>query len=78
MDSQDKIQFVLEQVIKLRNGDDVPLEVSCPYCLSTSVPGTEFCCKTMHNALAVIMDRQDLLDKIDTAERIREKSYRGH
>jgi hypothetical protein len=78
MDSSEKLQFVLEQVVKLRNDDDAPLEISCPYCLSTSVPGTEFCCNKMHNALAVIMDRQDLLDRLDMANRIAEKSSRGN
>jgi len=43
---QRELQFVYEQVRQDRNDDDAVLEISCPYCLSTSVPGTEFCCKT--------------------------------
>ena len=69
----EKLAFVREQMASMWK-DGIEKEISCPYCLSVVPVGAKACCGTLERAVHAILQAQDVADRIEKAERIRELS----
>ena len=71
MTAEEKLRNLESQIVLIERGQhDV---ISCPYCGGITPKGGAFCCKTVSEAIAAILDRMDLEQKIREAEAIAEK-----
>lgn len=60
MTSEAKLAYVWEQV-RLAKMAENPPALMCPYCLSVAEDGSKPCCKTLGNAIAAILQREDVM-----------------
>ena len=49
----------------------------CPYCGMATAKGDDLCCDTFNKALHAVLDRIELQEKIDAANRIAERAARN-
>lgn len=66
-----RLHFVEEQIMMIRAG--LTDRVRCPYCLSMVIMDGEFCCERFKKATAAVLDKMDMDDRKDQANRIADR-----
>lgn len=72
---REKLLFVAQQVADFRPGK--PFVIACPYCYGETLRGDTFCCATLCNAVATVLEANDQLQVAETMDRILERHLRN-
>lgn len=75
MTAEERLAYIEKQVAAV--DQDRQNTLNCPYCDSQNLPGEPFCCVQFGRAIAAIMIRRDVREKIDHVERVMEKVSRN-
>ena len=77
MTGQEKLEFVRDQMQEIwRTGQEK--HVHCPYCLTTVAIGKPACCGTLHRAVNAVIEAREMVDRIEFANKILERSSLVH
>lgn len=70
--AEDRLQFVVGQVRDFQRG--LTRSMQCPYCCSANHEGAVFCCDKMMLAVGAAIDRMELTERLEEAERIADRT----
>ena len=77
MTGKEKLEFVRDQMQEIwRTGQEK--HVHCPYCLTTVAIGKPACCGTLHRAVNAVIEAREMVDRIEFANKILERSSLVH
>ena len=77
MTGEEKLEFVRDQMQEIwRTGQEK--HVHCPYCLTTVAIGKPACCGTLHRAVNAVIEAREMVDRIEFANKILERSSLVH
>jgi len=72
MTPEQKIESVAKQIRQAELG--IIPNLTCPYCEAVTKPGETLCCLKMAKAVAAVLQRVELSERLELAERIAEKA----
>ena len=75
MTGDEKLEFVRDQM-QVMWREQKEMDIHCPYCLHVVNPGDSVCCETLMKAVNAIIEAQNLIERIELANRILEQSAR--